>query len=139
MSNVKLKKILKATTLSEKYDRKKDNVIGCLYNIIAEDKYLSDLAKWVYSGNPLAPKERELIVRLRGTPEPAKKLMLGEVMFAFSGNSKMDDEKLSRNNPAKSRKPKNQRTVWDYKYEPNSIKTATIRILQTKCNPVRVH
>jgi hypothetical protein len=125
MSNAKLKKILKATTLSAKHDSKKDNVIDCLYKIITEDKYLSDLAEWVFSGNPLAPKERALIVRLRGAPDPAKKLMLGEVMFAFAVNYRMDDEKLSRSNSANSRKPKNQRTVWDYEYEPNSIKTAT--------------
>jgi hypothetical protein len=65
----------------------------------------------VFSGNPLAPKERALIVRLRGAPDPAKKLMLGEVMFAFAVNYRMDDEKLSRSNSANSRKPKNQRTV----------------------------
>jgi hypothetical protein len=34
MSNAKLKKIRKATTLSEKHDSKKDNVIDCLYKII---------------------------------------------------------------------------------------------------------
>jgi hypothetical protein len=40
-------------------------------------------------------------------------------------NYRMDDKKLSRSNSASSRKPKNQRTVWDYEYEPNSINTAT--------------
>jgi hypothetical protein len=46
-------------------------------------------------------------------------------MFDFAVNYKMDDKKLNRSNSANSEKPKNQRTVWDYEYEPNSIKTAT--------------
>jgi hypothetical protein len=51
--------------------------------------------------------------------------MLGEVIFAFAVNYRMDDRKLSRRNSANSRKPKNQWTVWDHEYEPNSINTAT--------------
>jgi hypothetical protein len=121
----KLKKFLKAMTLSAKYDNKKGNLIDCICNIIAEGKYVFDLAQWVDSGNPLSPKERALVIRLRGAPDPANKLMLGEVMFDFVVNYKMDGEKLNKRNSANSRKHKVKRTVWDYEYELISINTAT--------------
>jgi hypothetical protein len=36
----------------------------------------------------------------------------------------MDDAALDRSNSANSKKPRDQRTSWDYEYEPSSCKTA---------------
>jgi hypothetical protein len=120
----KLKKVRKATDLTVKHDQKKDNTVNRLFEIIAESKDHADLAEWLDTGNPLSPKERAFIVRLRGAPSPAKKLMLHEVMFIFAVNYKMDDSALDRSNSANSKKPRDQRTSWDYEYEPSSCKTA---------------
>jgi hypothetical protein len=86
ISNEKLKKVRKATDLTVKHDQKKDNTINRLFEIIAESKHHADLAEWLDTGNPLSTKERAFIVRLRGAPSPAKKLMLHEVMFIFAVN-----------------------------------------------------